>query len=435
MEPSHAAARQHPLVFFGNLVNELMTAAISPAHARTLSATAHRKLWLARPGDLLVIPSKLSDGFRRYACDLLEIETDSISIIHARGPDLEPLAGRLENAETFRKLRTWLNENPNGVVQTFAQDLPTVELLQKLSLPLEGYDKLPSDELLQFIYRLNSKSGFRHLARTLQIPIPYGFECNGTEELVDVLTTHFGRERAIIKFDRSSNGYGNLVVDCGRLGTASQIEELINLNLLAWPEQPRHFVVEEFIEWVAAPSIELDISASGPTELYICDQRCINNAWSGMVTPPQTLSSEATHQLRTIGMLFGRSVWQSGYRGICDVDCLIDRSGRLVATETNFRRTGGTHLDYLARRLLQDDYSANSIWIADVADASSVVTFESAVAQLRSSGLQFDHRAKRGAILTADTLHVDGKWRYMVIASDFDQALEIESALFNVLSV
>lgn len=410
-----------------------MTERVSLAHARSLCGVAHRKIWLANELDLIVLPDPMCDRFKRYACGTINLDPQRVAVVSPPGPDWEPLSRRLlDSPDAIESVMQWFQQNGAGVAQCFALDEATAALFASLGIPLEGYESSPPNSLITMIYELNSKSGFRELAQNLGIPAPAGTLCEGFASLIRTLERQRGR--AIVKLDRSSNGYGNFVVDPSRL-SASKLEATVLTCLLAWPEQPHRFVVEEFIDWIAAPSIEFEVTSSGTRELYICNQRSLNNAWSGMITPPDCLPPDSLSEIRQIGHTVGDYLWRNGYRGVCDVDCLVDRSGRILATETNCRRTGGTFLDHLARRILHDDYADSHVWIADVVDGPLSTEFFSCLERLRSGKLLYEPTQPWGVILTANTLARDGKWRYMILGHDFQHVNDVENRLFDTLGI
>jgi hypothetical protein len=101
--------------------------------------------------------------------------------------------------------------------------------------------------------------------------------------------------------------YTNNVIDVVRFGKQVPIvPEKVS-------EQPALFIVEQFMPFVAVPSVELNVAQKGPEITYICDQRSYRNAWRGMVTPPFNLDETVCRKLEEIGMAFGYAVHQEDY--------------------------------------------------------------------------------------------------------------------------
>ncbi|MCW5221061.1 hypothetical protein D5041_15270 [Verminephrobacter aporrectodeae subsp. tuberculatae] len=417
-------------LFFANFVNELMTTVPGPGHARNLTAGAIRKIWLAEPGDLLVLPRPMDPEFFEYACDVLRLEPRLVEIVSPSGGVLEYLAQRLRQDEVaMRHMRAWVREHPGSEAVLFAQDRPSIALFAELGLGIQGYADPHRNELVDLIYHMNTKDGFRNVARDLGIPIPAGARCQSIEALVDHaqrLAEETGR--VIVKFNRGSNGYGNHTLERDQLQGRDAAERVAAFIRTNWAEQPTDFVVETYYEHSICPSVELRVEASGPQELYACDQRSVNNAWRGTVTPPQSMDAATRQSLSTYGARFGAHVWAAGYRGICDVDFLLTSAGKLLATETNFRRTGGTYLETLVRRLTKN-FPEERVWLADNGITAGVADFRQALLALHDSGLQYDAERGTGCILTANTLPTDRRLRYLVIGKDFDSVCAWETEL------
>ncbi len=147
------------------------------------------------------------------------------------------------------------------------------------------------------------------------------------------------------KTNRASNGFGNVVI---RLGSKAKIDEQIEDAIAGQPIRDCGWVYEEYLPFFGTPSIEMLIDDVGTSVFYSCDQRTVDNAWTGMVTPAE--QSPFAPQLLQAGTALGTWLRARGYRGIFDVDSGTYEGG-FVVTEANVRRTGGTYLEELARRL------------------------------------------------------------------------------------
>jgi hypothetical protein len=187
--------------------------------------------------------------------------------------------------------------------------------------------------------------------------------------------------------------------------------------------------------FISVPSVELVIDNEGTKLLYLCDQRCSNNSFTGMVTPPIGLDPEIEKELLHIGKIFGDYVHKLGFRGVCDVDTCLTADGSIYVTETNFRRTGGTYLDSLMRCLIGDDYLDHHVWWADVRMAEGNYSLYDGYQALKKAGLAFDTDLGQGLILTADSIAIDGKWRYLIVAPNHDVAAETEAKVEEVLQL
>ncbi|WP_172331660.1 peptide ligase PGM1-related protein [Mangrovicoccus sp. HB161399] len=422
-------------VHWANTVNQLMTSAPSLSHSRGLASVAHRKYWLCHAGDALISPKPVPRDFQEYANRILELDGNEVECICPPGPETELLSDRMKGTEEENRLLEIREKFSDCEVSTFAQDHCTINYLQEHGLKHCGYEHLPDNRLLELIHRLNSKSGFREVAKLLNIPIPYGAVCCGKEELVNIIDNDPAFEkRAMIKFDRSSNGYGNTLFDRSTWYPLSTAEALTKRSLV-WPEQYERYVVETCFDIIGAPSIEIVVSDDGPELLYNCDQRCINNSWRGMVAPPPQVPRVVTREMERHTLEFGRYVHSHGYRGICDVDFLLTEDYRYYATETNFRKTGGTYLHELLARLCGSNLSTGPCWLADAQQLVTPMDFLTAANLIRRNGFEFSRDCSSGILLVSDTIKFDGHLRYLIVGSSLDEISSVETELFSLVGM
>ena len=433
----HLPLRRRPRVIFANMANELMLGTPSVTHGRSLHAVSPRKLWLAHEGDTVVTPHPVGDDFKRYAAALLGLDPTRIETLSPASSVTEPLARAVRGTPIAERLQQRAAEG--AVLVPFAVDRPTLQLAEDLSLPIEGYDPLPDAELVEWTYRLNTKSGFREVATRLGLPVLPGTSCRGAEELLRTVRSELARSGdVIVKLDRSSNGYGHQVVRSNGQPPGN-LAALLAAGRQRVSEQPEAFVVEQWADFARVPSVEIEVGPSGGSFLYGCDQRCPNGSFSGMVTP-WDLPAETHDVMLRAGEVFGDWAHSLGFRGVCDLDAGVTAAGEIVFTESNFRRTGGTYLHTLAQRLVGKDYLQSHAWIADARPGRRDLDLAAAARELLASGLAFDHRTAEGVVLTADSLAVDGKWRYLVLAPRqggdlLERASQIEQQLDRVLQL
>jgi hypothetical protein len=423
-----------PRLVFANLVNELMIGSASPAYAQGLYAVSPRKIWLAYPGDVVVTPRPIGERFKAYACDLLGVDPSRITTLSPEAQPTELLAEAVLRTGLHRHLADLAARHAGLALVCFALDEPTLRWAEEVGATLEGFDELPSRDLRDALYRLNTKSGFRQAAQKLGLPTAPGEFCEGFDALLATLR-RFGGERGgvIVKFDRSSNGYGHLTIPPDEMASEAGLRDRLVRHLAAFSQQPSNFTVEAFQPFTHVPSVEMVVEESGVRLLYVCDQRCRNASFFGMVTPPVGLPASAERELLRAGEVFGDSLRGLGYRGVFDVDAGLTDAGQLFVTETNLRRTGGTYLDTLVRRLVGERYPETQVWWADARPAGPDLGFFDGWAALGETGLAFSPERGRGVVLTADTMSIDRKWRYLIIAHGADEAREIETALEALL--
>jgi hypothetical protein len=85
------------------------------------------------------------------------------------------------------------------------------------------------------------------------------------------------------------------------------------------------------------------------------------------------------------------------------------------------------------RRLVCDPYDDRCAWLADSRPVGSLRDFTAGAAHLSAADLAFD--GERGVILTADTLDVDARWRYLIVAPTLADADAIEREAWVALGL
>lgn len=419
--------RSHPWCIFGNLVNELMVQVPDERHARALVAVSPRKIWLAQPGDLLVLPIEPPPAFWAYAHDLLGMPLGVVDVLVAESTSLQPLAHWIRQLGQVRQLQEKLRARSGVTALPFALDRPTVDLFVDLGVGIDGYDGMPPESAVRAAYELNTKSGFHELAGALGVPRVPSVTCGDEKTLRSAVATLLGSGRgAVVKLNRASNGFGLLFLTPDQ---RPRLDELLDAHIGGFSDQPRHWVVEELMAVDTVLTVEMWSADSGPVLVHTGQMNTPNGSFSGQLTPPPE-HSRHHEELAGHGLAWGRHLHATGYRGPFDLDA-ITAGGQLYVTETNVRRTGTTYLEYLVQRLVPD--AAQVTWLADSKVGARTLDFDQAVGALRGAGIAFDDGV--GVVLTADTRQVDRKWRYLIIGHDLAEIRSLEKRAADVLGL
>jgi hypothetical protein len=416
-----------PRVVFVNIVSELMIANAPADYARRMVVVTPRELYTCFPGDVLVLPCPVSDAFRNYCLGIIGVDPASVTIITTPEPSIAPLATHFSAPERLDALTAGLDGRKDYALDCFAADIPTVELSRVSGVPMCGYDGQPPVSAVALYHFINTKSGFKQIARELGLPVLESRYCTTYDSVLAAVGPDvMGTVRFNMKPNRGSNGYGHFRLDLTATagdGVEAQIRDL----LFRMSDQPPGIMVEPFVSFVDSPSTELHVAPSGPMLTYTCSMRVPGGAFTGMLTPPAEEHAWMREQLEFCGRKYGEYLHEHGVYGFCDVDAGIASDGSLFLTESNLRRTGGTYLDILMRRLAGENYLATHAWLADSHRLSNTLSFEDAVGTLESKGLAYSPGERKGVILTADTLALDGRLRYLCVGRSIPEALELEA--------
>jgi hypothetical protein len=405
-----------PRVAFVNLVNELMVMGPPEDYARRMAMVTPRELCTCYAGDVLVIPAPMPDAFRDYCLDLVGLDRDSVAILDTPELFTAPLAAAFSEPSRVARLQA-LVQGRAFVVDPFGVDLPTRDLAARLGTPIIDYDGLPSASVMSLIYWLNTKAGFTQLARELGMPVLDGRYCHSAASVGALVAAEPGTWK--VKVNRGSNGYGHL-----DLNGAEGRSDVSGLAPTAGG-----YLVEPLMPFVDSPSVELHVSSAGALITYTCSMRVPGGAFTGMITPPESKQAGVRAELESHARVFGGYLHRAGVRGFCDLDAGVTDADEFWFTETNLRKTGGTYLDILMRRLVGEDYEATHTWLAESRALRDDTTFADALARLRDAGLAWNPVSKEGIILTSDTLRYDRRLRYLCTARSWSGPLDQEAAL------
>ncbi|WP_280483925.1 hypothetical protein [Nocardia farcinica] len=385
-----------------------------------MAAVTSRKLWIAQAGDCIVTLAPVSKFFRQYVSGVIQLDLRDIDIVEPSDIVAVHAADLVSELNAEAVIASRFSLIP------FVLDEKAGALAERCRLTVDMYREQPDPSTYDIVRTLNTKHGFRTIVEDLGMPVAVGGYAPTTSMLVSEVSALLQQCPAvIIKPNRSSNGFGNFVV---RFGSNSDIRMQIeaatrNLSIgSGW-------VFEEFLSFESVPSMELVVCDDRVSRSYSCDQRTHNNAWTGMITP--AVKAADLEVLWQSAERLGEYLRQQGYRGVFDLDCGVTADG-YVLSEANVRRTGGTYLHELAQRLRPE--GSELCWAADARVGTSDIGFEDGVRVAETVNARFGD-CDTFAVLTADTLKIDGKWRYLVVGPDADAVRQHESFLCSALGI
>lgn len=126
---------------------------------------------------------------------------------------------------------------------------------------------------------------------------------------------------------------------------------------------------------------------------------------------------------------------KSGYRGFFDIDFVYGINGRLAPLESNLRRTGGTHVYELGKRLLGESFEKKYYLVANnICDSPKLKGKSfSEIKRIFSKLLYPIKEQKEGVILTIYSYLKMGKLGYVVIGKNKKKANKMELDFLKLL--
>lgn len=294
-----------------------------------------------------------------------------------------------------------------------------------------------------------SKSGIRQLAQTSEIQepdfkMPPGRISINIENTAKMAAKMYLKEKGIvIKTNKGHSGAGILIFRKGDLpqGYSDCEREILTFFRKEnyWNKFP--IIVEKYIDPAKTigggfPNVEFRIHKNGRIEfLYYCAIRVTKSGvFQGVEIHNSVLSDQVAAQVIDTGFFLGEKLATQGYRGYYDMDFIAAKNGDIYTTESNVRRTGGTHVYYLARHFFGKDFlyetyilSNNLYQIKLSQPVTAVQLFD------RLKILRYERRKREGLVITGTGLLAHNRFGYIIFAPTKSRAEKLENNMMALL--
>jgi len=214
---------------------------------------------------------------------------------------------------------------------------------------------------------LDSKCGFRevctHLSRQApDIRIPRGFVCADIDVAVRIAKSGvFSPGGVVVKANDGVGGYGTLLYSPERFRQHFDfdIEAHLYMSARLMPIfSAGTIVVEAYIESqagseIASPSIQGIVDPSGRVSIACLAGQIIGpeGRYIGALISPGIFPAPLVESLHRIGHTIGEASAALGYRGVFNIDTVLDKNGLVYCVELNARRTSVKYILDVATRL------------------------------------------------------------------------------------
>jgi hypothetical protein len=307
----------------------------------------------------------------------------------------------------------------------------------------------PEEEDAWTVNFYGSKSGIRQLAqqsRALEpdLVMPDGIVVSGIIDASRIAANKYIREHGVvIKTNKGHSGLGVLIIRDGELpyDYASCQEKILELL-----EKDRYWnlfpiIIESFISINSgvgggSPNVEFHIQKNGHVEILFYGAMRVtkDGVFKGMEIHNDVLSDQLTARMVDTGFFIAEQYRANGYRGYFDVDFVASKNGHLYVTESNVRRTGGTHVSAIAEYFFGKDYlyltyilSNNSYELPK----EKTYTFAGLLKTL--APVLFTKEKREGIILISQNLLTYHLLGYVLFAPNKKRAYEIETTMETLL--
>jgi hypothetical protein len=443
-----------PTVFISNLSEDVwpFIQNISDPVARTTEIEenanlADRDLFTLAGEDriVLITPKPISDEFLAYFKEVVgkkQIEV-LVPATHS-GKICEDIQKDPKIMDTLIKIA---NSHRRLTLIAYSTSLYFLELVRVLRAKgLTIYTPESPEEIDGWTVNFfGSKSGIRQLFQTGRaeepdLIMPTGYICFGIEDAAKIAAKMYLKEKGVvIKTNKGHCGLGVLIFRPGELAPdypdcKKQVLEILKKDEY-WDKFP--IIVEEYIDVnpfapAAFPNVEFKILKSGQVEfLYPCSMRVTKDGvFRGIEINDSVISDRIEAQIIDTGFYVGEQYAKNGYRGYFEIDFIKDKNNKVYASESNVRRTGGTHSYETAVELFGKDFMYDVYVISQNSYAlpkNKTYTFS----QIKSlvTPILFDKKTKEGLVIVSENLLVQKTLAYIIFAKNKRRAEELETQM------
>lgn len=330
------------------------------------------------------------------------------------------------------------------------QFLELVAQLRQLGITVYTPES-PEEEDAWAVNFFGSKSGIRQLAQKglveeSDLLIADGLICVSIVDAAKIAAKKYVKEHGVVlKTNKGHSGAGVLIFREGELPDEYSACEREIYRILKqdayWDQFP--IIIEDLINVNYAvgggfPNVEFKIAKSGRIEfLYYCGLRVSKDGvFGGVEINDDVMNDRLMARIMDLGFFVGEQYAANGYRGYYDVDLVAAKNGKLYISESNARRTGGTHVYQAAMKLIGKEFLTQSYILSSNNWPLPTVSCELSFTQVlkKTSSVLFDKKTQSGVVLASANLLKQQQLAYMVFAPNEKQALEIEAELQRLLS-
>ncbi len=416
-------------------------AALPDEYLAILGLASHRMLWLARPGDIVVLPTAPDPDFIDYVWETLGFREDRAQLVvppaGRQGSNLL-YTDRLTDGDFQARLRALLSADPVTEVLAFFIDDDVAALLR--ALELAGFVAAFTFLTAGGSELVNSKSFFRTVCLGNGVGVPYGAAFISRSAAERQIWSLLSEGKSVIaKQDAHGGGYGNEILttypELTGLGAASTVQITSRSHLAdhlahCWERYTyggtRAVVIEHYLPDCVPIYLELAIGADTVQLVGYGEMRMkpVNN---GLVAPPPSAALPAFAQFLVAAERIGWAYQAIGYRGRASLDAIVTPDSQILFNELNGRLGGSTHIHHLGEQVIGGDYLDDRVLVArNRCTWDSVAT---ALKLLDEASLRYDSSRRSGVLLSGD----DGQ--LLFVAADLPAALTLERAAVDALGL
>lgn len=407
-------------------------------------ALCDRFLFSCQDNCILLTPFKIEKKFFHDSFRLLNLK--NVMNLSPKKIKESLCKAVLNDSNLFEFISKVIRENPGIELRSYSATSGFIQLTEILKN--KGYKfnlpEVPNRNSFWTTAFFDSKSGFRQLTKnfgSIFPKMPEGYICETKKEILGwanyfiknkngcVLKTNRGLAGAGLKIIKKSEIHGNID---DYVGYIIDTDDYWNKDLVIVEE----YLVPDLSVAGGSPNIELMTDGKTLTPLYVCGMRITDKGvFLGVEMGKEAMPDFMKKTLSISGHIFGNALLHHGYKGYFEIDFIYGKGNKIVPIEANLRRTGGTHVYDLCKRLLGSDFLKKYYIVA--ANMLKMNKFETQSYLLIKDKLKDylfpRNNKKEGVIITNTTYLEKGFLGYVVISGNKKRTLKIERNLINML--
>ena len=329
---------------------------------------------------IFITPKPFQPDFLEYYRELMGVR--KLEVLSPRQHSGLTSEDVVQDTELFEKIVEFANGVKKLTLLSYSTSFQFLNLVAKLrDRGITVYTpETPEQEDAWTVNFYGSKSGIRQLGQKSVAEEPDfmmadGLVCAGIIDAARIAAKKYLKEDGVvIKTNKGHSGAGVLIFREGELPNEYHACEAAILEVLKKDEYWDRFpiVIEDLINVNLAvgggfPNVEFKVRKSGEVEvLYFCGLRVDKNGvFHGVEMHEDVLSDRVEARVTDMGFFVGEQYARDGYRGYYDVDLVAAKNGDIYVSESNTRRTGGTHAYKTALKLIGRDFMSDSYTLSD----------------------------------------------------------------------
>ncbi len=375
----------------------------------------------------LVFPVQLEPHFYDYFLDVFPKKDFQVYVPMKHTGEI--CTDIITDKKLFSKITSEIVTYKTIHLTSYSASAQLYDLYDRLSAvhPNVILSEAPEKDYSWTVNFFGSKTGIRQLAdhgQTPDFPTVCGYCVSGISLASSMASAVYDKDGAVVvKTNKGHAGAGVLLFRPRELSKnfaerTKEIKQKLQEDAY-WEKFP--ILVEQYVECDPSvgggfPNAEFFVDKKGNVQLlYYCGMRVTKGGtFKGVEIHSECLQPKIRAAVIDAGEAIGKGLASYGYCGFYDVDCLADYKGNIFVSESNVRRTGGTHVYFTAHALFGKTYLSDAYALSNnsyTIPGKKKYTFASLKETL--SSVLFSKEKKEGVLIIATNPLFRGVYSYM----------------------